>query len=123
MNAKGLKYSKNLSMAIEYQSAERKMLSFNDYPVREGSLTEMDYTQSETIFSLWSPFADEVKVSLYESGHEGSAYRIIPMIKDKDGTWQIKVQEDLNGRIFRVCKKNLEEDSNCHQAFITQLFL
>lgn len=100
MNAKGLKFSKNLSMAIECQLAKKGILSFDDYPVREGSLAEMDYTRSETCFSLWSPFADEVKVSLYESGHEGCAYRIIPMIKDKDGAWKVSVQEDLNGRFY-----------------------
>ena len=100
MNAKGLKFSKNLFTAIECQSPQKEKPSFDDYPVREGNLAEMDYTQSETCFSLWSPFADEVQVSLYESGHKGCAYRTIPMIKDKDGTWRVSVQEDLNGKFY-----------------------
>ena len=52
---------------------KKKIFSFNDFPIREGKLTEMEYSPFETKFSLWSPIADEVIVLLYESGHEGSA--------------------------------------------------
>ncbi|MBR5542229.1 MAG: type I pullulanase [Bacteroides sp.] len=74
--------------------------TFDTYPVREGKLTEMDYSLTETKFSLWSPVADEVKVLLYESGHDGLAYKTIPMNKGIDGTWNVVVQEELHGKFY-----------------------
>ena len=89
-----------VSTTISCQSVKKDMRVFDQYPVREGELTEMDYSPVETKFSLWSPVADEVRVLLYESGHEGSAYRTIPMKKEKDGTWKATVAEDLNGKFY-----------------------
>ena len=100
MNVKGLILAGIVSTTISCQSVKKEAPSFDHYPVREGTLTEMDYSPAETKFSLWSPFADEVKVLLYESGHEGSAYKTIPMKKEKDGTWKVAVQEDLNGKFY-----------------------
>ena len=79
MNVKGLILAGIVSTTISCQSVKKDVASFDNYPVREGKLTEMDYSPAETKFSLWSPVAEEVKVLLYESGHEGSAYKTIPM--------------------------------------------
>ena len=100
MNVKGLILAGIVSTTISCQSVKKDCSSFDDYPVREGKLTEMDYSPAETKFSLWSPVADEVKVLLYDSGHEGSAYKTIPMEKGIDGTWKVAVQEDLNGKFY-----------------------
>jgi hypothetical protein len=54
----------------------KSMDNWEDYPVSEGNLTEMEYTPSKTKFSLWSPMAEEVKVMLYESGHVSTKLRI-----------------------------------------------
>lgn len=74
--------------------------SFDHYPVREGNLTELEYSFAESKFSLWSPIADEVKVQLYESGHEGSAYSTHFMEKGIDGTWKVVVPGDLQGKFY-----------------------
>ena len=100
MNVKGLILAGIVSTTISCQSVKKEVPSFDSYPVRDGKLTEMDYTPGETKFSLWSPVAEEVKVLLYESGHEGSAYKTIPMKKGKDGTWKVDVQEDLHGKFY-----------------------
>ena len=78
----------------------RNIFSFGNYPIREGKLTEMEYSIAETKFSLWSPIADEVKVLLYESGHEGFAYATHGMEKRSDGTWEVIVPGDLNGKYY-----------------------
>jgi len=100
MNVKKLILASIVSTTISCQPVKKEITSFEEYPVREGELTEMDYSPAETRFSLWSPMADEVKVLLYDSGHEGSAYRTIPMKKGKDGTWTTSVKEDLNGKFY-----------------------
>ena len=78
----------------------KKVPSFDDYPVRKGDLTEMDYTPARTRFSLWSPMADEVKVLLYDSGHDGFPYRSIPMKKNREGTWKVLVKGNLENKFY-----------------------
>ena len=72
MNIKGLILAGIVSSTISCQSVKNKAVSFDNYPIPNGSLTEMDYSPRETKFSLWSPVAEEVKVLLYESGHSGT---------------------------------------------------
>ena len=81
-------------------SVKERKISFENDPVREGSLTEMEYTLAETRFSLWSPMADKVKVLLYESGHEGIAYCSHFMAKCDDGTWKVNVCGNLLGKFY-----------------------
>ena len=100
MNVKNVIWASIVTTAISCQSVKKDALSFENYPVREGELTEMEYSPAETKFALWSPMAEEVKVLLYESGHEGSAYQTLPMTKEEDGTWKVAVQEDLNGKYY-----------------------
>ena len=100
MNVRNLILASIVSTTLSCQSVKKEYTSFESYPVRDGELTEMDYSPGETKFSLWSPVADEVKVLLYESGHEGSAYETYPMTMDKDGTWKVTVKEDLHGKFY-----------------------
>ena len=100
MNVKNVIWASIVTTAISCQSVKKEVLSFENYPVREGDLTEMEYSPAETKFALWSPMAEEVKVLLYESGHEGSAYLTLPMAKGNDGTWAASLQEDLNGKFY-----------------------
>ena len=100
MKVKNLILASIVSTTISCQSVKKEYTSFESYPVREGELTEMDYSPSETKFSLWSPVADEVKVLLYESGHEGSAYGTHNMERGEDGTWTVTIKEDLHGKVY-----------------------
>ena len=42
--------------------AKTEYASYELYPVRSGSLTEMEYTPAATQFTLWAPTADEVRL-------------------------------------------------------------
>ena len=48
--------------------AKTEYASYELYPVRSGSLTEMEYTPAATQFTLWAPTADEVRLMLFEAG-------------------------------------------------------
>lgn len=79
---------------------EKEYNSFDEYPVREDALTEMEYSPAETKFSLWAPTAEEVRVLLFESGNEGSASNTFPMEMRENGTWNISIKEDLKGKFY-----------------------
>ena len=80
--------------------------SYELYPVRSGSLTEMEYTPEVTNFTLWAPTADEVRLMLFDAGDGGHAYETVSMVSDKEGTWTAKVEKDLIGKFYTFNVKN-----------------
>ena len=74
--------------------------SVNDYPVKAGSVQEVTYRPTETLFSLWSPNADSVRLSLYESGEDSEPVSTQWLKRQKDGSWQGKVRGDLQGKFY-----------------------
>lgn len=80
--------------------AKKEYTSFELYPVRTGSLTEMEYAPEETEFTLWSPTADEVRLMLYDAGDGGHAYETVKMKPGENGTWTASVMKDLLGKFY-----------------------
>lgn len=80
--------------------AKNEYTSFELYPVRSGSLTEMEYAPEATQFTLWAPTADEVRLMLYEAGEGGHAYETVGMEQAEEGTWKAKVEKDLKGKFY-----------------------
>lgn len=80
--------------------AKKEYSSFELYPVRTGSLTEMEYAPEETEFTLWSPTADEVRLMLYDAGDGGHAYETVKMKPGENGTWTASVKKDLLGKFY-----------------------
>ena len=48
-----------VATVMSCSSAKKEYASFELYPVRTGSLTEMEYTPEATKFTLWSPTRSE----------------------------------------------------------------
>ncbi len=55
-----------------------------------------------TTFRVWAPTAAEVSVNLYKSGTDGTddLIKTVPMTADVNGTWTVKVGENLNGTYY-----------------------
>jgi pullulanase len=93
-------YATALAALVGCQNAKPKYASYQDYPVREGDLTEMVYAPGHTDFSLWAPTAEEVRVLLYDEPLEGSPSVTLPMQAGPDGTWTLSVTQDLKGKYY-----------------------
>ena len=100
MNVRHVIWASIVSTTISCQSVKKEYNSFDEYPVREDALTEMEYSPAETKFSLWAPTAEEVRVLLFESGNEGSASNTFPMEMGENGTWNISIKEGLKGKFY-----------------------
>lgn len=85
---------------VSCASSKKEYSSYELYPVRSGSLTEMEYSPASTKFTLWSPTADEVRLMLYDAGDGGFAYETIAMQPAEDGTWIAEVKGDLKGKFY-----------------------
>lgn len=79
------------------------------YPVRQGSMSEMEYTPAHSSFHLWSPNADEVRLMLYDEAEGGHAYETHHMKLGNDGTWHVKVNKDLMSKFYTFNVKMNEE--------------
>ena len=77
-----------------------KYASFDDYPVYDGTDLELIYTPHASSFRVWAPTASEVKLLLYDNGHDGMAYRTENMKRAEKGTWKFKIQGDLKGKFY-----------------------
>lgn len=80
-------------------SVKNEYASYELYPVRSGSLTEMECT-SAAHFSVWAPTADEVRLMLYEAGEGGHAYATVSMEAGEEGVWHATVKENLLGKFY-----------------------
>ena len=80
--------------------AKKEYASFELYPVRTGSLTEMEYTPLATRFYLWSPTAEEVRLMLYDAGEGGHAYETVKMEPTAARSPSTSVDENLLGKFY-----------------------
>ena len=100
MNVKHVIWASIMSTTISCQSVKKEYTSFEEYPIPEGKLVEMEYSPLETKFTLWAPTAEEVRVLLYDSGNEGSAYQTLSLEMGEDGIWNTSIKEDLKGKFY-----------------------
>ena len=100
MNVKHVIWASIMSTTTSCQSVKKEYTSFEEYPIPEGKLVEMEYSPIETKFTLWAPTAEEVRVLLYDSGNEGSAYQTLSLEMGEDGIWNTSIKEDLKGKFY-----------------------
>lgn len=100
MNVKHVIWASIMSTTISCQSVKKEYTFFEEYPIPEGKLVEMEYSPIETKFTLWAPTAEEVRVLLYDSGNEGSAYQTLSLEMGEDGIWNTSIKEDLKGKFY-----------------------
>lgn len=80
--------------------SKNEYASYELYPVRSGSLTEMEYAPDATRFTLWAPTAAEVRLMLFEEGDSGHAYQTVCMTEGEEGTWTADVEGNLLGKFY-----------------------
>ena len=73
------------------------------------------YNKNETIFTLWAPTADSVKVALYgKNGNDtnNNPEEVIQMNKGENGQWSVEVNKDLKGEYYNYIVEVIEEIIN-----------
>ncbi len=53
-----------------------------------------------TVFRVFSPRANKIKLYLYKNSNSNEAYQTIDMNKDNDGVWEAFVNENLKGTYY-----------------------
>lgn len=83
----------------DHPSTER-LDSYDKYPSYYGSDLELVYTPEQSVFTLWAPSADRVRLNLYTSGEGGGPEEQLEMEKAGYGTWRIHIDRDLKGSFY-----------------------
>ncbi|RUT29913.1 type I pullulanase [Paenibacillus zeisoli] len=72
---------------------------FDDHFFYNGDDLGVRYSKDCCAFRLWAPTASEAFVVLYRTW-DGRSDRLFPMTEDVQGTWTLKVNEDLKGYLY-----------------------
>lgn len=88
-------------MLLSCQEPEKtSYASFDEYPVYEGSDLGLNYSPQQSVFKLWSPPAEAVRIHLYKAGEGGEPLRSEDLKRRKNGVWEVIFKEDLKGQFY-----------------------
>jgi pullulanase len=73
--------------------SKAQISKYDSYPVYAGKGLGLTYTPQQSIFKIWAPSAQQVRLFLYKdiSDKSGTTY---PMIKEKNGVWMLLIKGD-----------------------------
>lgn len=74
--------------------------SYDKYPCYYGDDLELVYTPEQSVFTLWAPTADNVRLNLYSSDEEDAPDEQLELEMADDGTWRISIDRDLKGSLY-----------------------
>lgn len=75
----------------------KRYSSFDKYPVYEGDDLELVYSPACSVFTLWAPTAEKVRVNVYNAATGGKPVDYFRMKRFCEGAWKVTVKGDLKG--------------------------
>lgn len=92
-------------MAYSQQFRQTIFSSYDEYPVKSGSLEEVSFAVDVVDFELWAPSADEVLLRIYDAGKDGHKMEEISMSPEKEGCWKASLKGHYEGKFytFEIC--------------------
>lgn len=88
------------TLLLGCQASKPHYESLDDYPVKAGSVKEVNYTPKQTEFSLWSPNADSVQLNIYETQAAEQPLQQLWLKRRNDGSWTAVVKGDQKGKFY-----------------------
>lgn len=80
--------------------AAEEPVPYADYPCYNGDDLELVYTPERSVFTLWAPSAEDVRLNLYSAGEGGNPVEQYEMTASDAGTWKITIDRDLKGFFY-----------------------
>ena len=87
-----------ISMNACKPAAEKE--TTDGFPVYHGDDLGVTYHAEKTVFRIWAPSADELKLHIYDQGHDGNLLASHNMKPDVDGTWLFELPGDWKNRYY-----------------------
>ena len=77
-----------------------KQLPFDLYPSFEGNDLGLQFSPQQSVFKMWSPQAEAVRLNIYDQGLGANLISEHPFQKDEQGTWVCPIDKDLEGKFY-----------------------
>ena len=79
---------------------QKQNADFDSYPTPINENLWTNYSKESTLFKVWSPAAQEVKLRLFKTGNNSEAFTTKQLKKETNGLWELKIDGDLNGTYY-----------------------
>jgi pullulanase len=79
--------------------------SYDDYPAYSGDDLGVSWSPSKTVFKIWAPTAEAVKLRLYAAGDGGEATKTMNLDKAQQGTWETIIVGDQHNKYYTLQAK------------------
>jgi pullulanase len=89
-----------LALAILTMRASFSQQYYSKYPAYNGTDLGLTYSNSHSVFKIWSPPAEAAELLLYKKGTGGKAIKKVSMAKGEKGTWLTKLAGNHKGRFY-----------------------
>jgi len=80
--------------------ASKQPLPYDEYPVYAGNDLELNFSEAETWFRIWSPMAGAAEVRLYERNEDTIPWEVLKMKRAENGTWTARYKGNLHHRFY-----------------------
>ena len=77
-------------------------MKFEQYPEYAGNDLGVNWSPAQTVFKLWSPPAQKVRLQLYEKGTGGVPLEIFNLKKGEKGVWSTTLKGNMQGKYYTV---------------------
>ena len=81
-------------------------MSFDQYPAYLGTDLGMQWSAAQTVFKLWSPAAQAIKLHLYSAGDKGKSLQTLDLTRENDGVWATTLKGNQKGKYYTVQVKH-----------------
>jgi pullulanase len=86
-------------MLTSFKPAQRPD-PYADYPVYTGIDLGVNYSPQKTVFKVWAPKANEVKLRLYAAGDGGEAINTVNLTRGLNGAWALTIHKNLKNKYY-----------------------
>ena len=88
------------SLAILTMHQSFSQQDYSKYPAYKGQDLGLTYSQTQSVFKIWSPPAEAVELLFYKAGAGGESFKTIVLNKGNSGVWYTKQPGNLKGSFY-----------------------
>lgn len=124
LDGKALVNEKYTTNYLDYKPINVDLTGLFDTEMFENTYTTNQtlgaiYSKDQTVFRVWAPTAEAMRVNLYKAGDGGDAFNQIDMEKQSDGVWETTVSGDQDGVYYTYTVMRNQLASETYDPYAT----
>ncbi len=95
----------SLALQLFFQSIAQQ--GYDSYPTYEGNDLGVTYTKTKTIFKVWSPKAETIRLRLFKDGYLSKSFKQVSFKASEAGVWVAELNGDFKNVYYTYQTKIL----------------